>query len=164
MKEIFHRISVRKYEDRPVEPEKIEILLRAAMAAPSARNQQPWEFFVVTNREKLTELSKATPYCGFTAGAPEAIVTAYRKNCAAPDYAHIDMSACMENLLLAADGQGLGGTWMGIAPIPERMQTVEQILDIPDTLRAFAIYAFGYPAESRPQEDRYDPARVHWVR
>lgn len=109
MKEIFHRISVRKYEDRPVEPEKIEILLRAAMAAPSARNQQPWEFFVVTNREKLTELSKATPYCGFTAGAPAAIVTAYRKNCAAPDYAHIDMSACMENLLLAADGQGLGG-------------------------------------------------------
>ena len=52
MNEIFHRISVRKFEEREVEPEKIERILRAAMAAPSARNQQPWEFYVVTDREK----------------------------------------------------------------------------------------------------------------
>ena len=68
MNEIFHRISVRKYEDRTVEPEKIEQLLRAAMAAPSACNQQPWEFFVVTNREVIEQLSEATPFTGCAKG------------------------------------------------------------------------------------------------
>ena len=163
MKAIFHRISVRKYEDRPVEPEKLELLLRAAMAAPSACNQQPWEFYVVRRKEKLAELAGATPYTGFTAEAPAAVVAAYRENCFAPDYAHIDMSAAMENMLLEADFLGLGGTWMGIAPIEDRMRAVERMLDIPEGLRAFAVYAVGYPAESRPQEDRYESARVHWV-
>ncbi len=163
MDAIFHRISVRKYEDRPVEPEKLEKLLRAAMAAPSACNQQPWEFYVVQRKEKLAELATATPYTAFTADAPAAIVTVYRENCFAPDYAHIDMSAAMENMLLEADALGLGGTWMGIAPIEERMRTVERMLEIPDRLRAFAIYSVGYPAESRPQQDRYDPARIHWI-
>ena len=60
MNEIFHRISVRKYEDTPVEPDKIEQLLRAAMAAPSAFNQQPWEFYVVTNRSLIEQLSTVT--------------------------------------------------------------------------------------------------------
>ena len=56
MSSLFHRISVRKYEDRPVEREKIEYMLRAAMQAPSAVNQQPWEFYVITRRETLTAL------------------------------------------------------------------------------------------------------------
>ena len=53
MNSIFHRISVRKYEDRPVEKEKIMEILRAGMQAPSACNQQPWEFYVVTDKEKI---------------------------------------------------------------------------------------------------------------
>ena len=65
MDAIFKRISVRKYEDRPVEPEKVEKILRAAMAAPSARNQQPWEFYVVTSKEKIRELSQCSPYAVF---------------------------------------------------------------------------------------------------
>ena len=62
MNSIFHRISVRKYEDRPVEKEKIMEILRAGMQAPSACNQQPWEFYVVTDKEKIQKLSKVTPY------------------------------------------------------------------------------------------------------
>ena len=57
MNSIFHRVSIRKFQDKPVEPEKIETLLRAAMAAPSARNQQPWEFYVVTNKDLIQKLS-----------------------------------------------------------------------------------------------------------
>ena len=163
MNEIFHRVSVRKYQDRPVEPEKLECILRAAMAAPSACNQQPWEFYVVRRKDKLMELATASPYTGFTADAPVAIVAAYRVDCFAPDYAQIDLSAAMENICLEADSLGLGGTWMGIAPIEERMKRVERMLDMPEGLRAFAIFSLGYPGESRPQEDRYDPARVHWI-
>ena len=68
MNSIFHRISVRKYEDRPVEKEKIMEILRAGMQAPSACNQQPWEFYVVTDKEKIQKLSKVTPYTGCAAG------------------------------------------------------------------------------------------------
>ena len=89
---IFHRISVRKYKDKPVEEEKIKSILKAAMQAPSATNQQPWEFYVVTNKDKLKELSQVSPYAKMTATAPVAIVSAYRKVCTIPEYAQIDLS------------------------------------------------------------------------
>ena len=81
MDAIFHRTSIRKYQETPVEAEKIETLLRAAMAAPSACNQQPWEFYVVRNKEKIKELSEASPYAGCAKGAPVVFVPCYRKNC-----------------------------------------------------------------------------------
>jgi len=146
-----------------VEKEKTLAILRAAMQAPSAGNQQPWEFFVVTNREKLIALSEVSPYAGMTKDAPIAIVAAYRRECMIPDYAQIDLSIAMENLWLETDAQGLGGVWLGIAPREERMQAVEDILDMPDTLRAFAIFPYGYPAEERKQQDRFDESRIHYV-
>ena len=63
MADLFHRVSIRKYQDRPVEKEKIMEILRAAMAAPSAKNQQPWEFYVITKKDTLEKLSKASPVC-----------------------------------------------------------------------------------------------------
>lgn len=163
MNSMYHRISVRKYQDKPVEREKIEAMLRAAMQAPSAGNQQPWEFYVVTDREKLEALSKAHRYAGMVKNAPAAIVSAYRTACWMPEYAQIDLSIAMENLWLETDAQGLGGVWLGIAPMEDRMETVEKIIGMPDTLRAFAIFPFGYPAEERQQQDRFDPKRIHWV-
>ena len=163
MNNIYHRVSIRKYQDRPVENEKINVLLRAAMQAPSAANQQPWEFFVVTDPGKLRELADTSPYAKMTANAPVAIVSAYRKECILPEYAEIDMSIAMENLWLETDAQGLGGVWLGIAPIEERMQAVERVLGIPDSLRAFAIFPLGYPAEEREQQNRYDETRIHYI-
>ena len=117
MNSIFTRVSIRKYQDRPVEKEKTIAILKAAMQAPSAANQQPWEFYVVTNKEKLKALSETHPYAGMTKDAPIAIVAAYRKDCMLPDYAQIDLSIAMENLWLETDAQGLGGVWLGIAPL-----------------------------------------------
>lgn len=163
MNNIFTRVSIRKYQDRPVEKEKTLAILRAAMQAPSAGNQQPWEFYVVTNQGKLQELSNVSPYAGMTKNAPVAIVAAYRKKCMLPDYAQIDLSIAMENLWLEADAQGLGGVWLGIAPQEERMKAVETILNLPDDVRAFAIFPYGYPAEERKQQDRFDESRIHYV-
>ena len=163
MNNIFTRVSIRKFQDRPVEIEKIKEMLRAAMQAPSAANQQPWEFYVVTRKEKLTALSQVHPYAGMTKNAPAAIVAVYRKNCMLPEYAQIDMSIAMENLWLETDAQGLGGVWLGIAPLEERMQAVEKILDLPDTVRAFALFPFGYPAEEREQQNRFDEKRIHYM-
>ena len=108
MNSIFSRVSIRKYKDKPVEKEKTEAILRAAMQAPSAVNQQPWEFYVVTSKEKLEALSHVSPYAGMTKNAPAAIVSVYRKDCMIPDYAQIDMSIAMENMWLETDAQGLG--------------------------------------------------------
>lgn len=163
MNHIYTRVSIRKYQDRPVEKEKTLAILRAAMQAPSAANQQPWEFYVVTNKEKLQALSEVSPYAGMTKNAPVAIVAVYRKACIVPSYAQIDLSIAMENLWLETDAQGLGGVWLGIAPVEERMKAVEEILDLPDTVRAFAIFPYGYPAEERKQQDRFDESRIHYV-
>lgn len=163
MSSIYTRISVRKYQDRPVEPEKITEMLRAAMQAPSATNQQPWEFYVVTDREILKKLSEASPYANMTKEAPAAIVSAYRTDCRIPEYAEIDLSIAMENLWLRTDELGLGGVWLGIAPNKDRMKKVETIIGMPETLRAFAVFPFGYPAEKHSQQDRFDPERIHYL-
>ena len=163
MSSIFHRISVRKYKDKPVEDEKIMSILKVAMQAPSAMNQQPWEFYVVTDKEILKELSEASPYAKMVANAPVAIVSAYRKECLLPAYAEIDLSIAMENMWIETDSQGLGGVWLGIAPLEERMQAVEKILNIPDSLRAFAIFPYGYSAEERKQQNRFDAGRIHYI-
>ena len=90
-------------------------------------------------------------------------VAAYRKNCMMPEYAQIDLSIAMENLWLETDAQGLGGVWLGIAPHEERMLAVEKILSIPDNLRAFAIFPYGYPAEERKQQNRFEESRIHYM-
>ena len=163
MADLFHRVSIRKYQEKKVEPEKLDYILRASMAAPSACNQQPWEFYIVEDPEILEELSETTPYAKLTAKAPVVIVTAYRKACTVPEYAQIDLSICMENMWLATDEVGLGGVWMGIAPLEDRMEKVEKIIGIPASQRAFGIFALGYPAEERTQQDRYDETRIHRV-
>ena len=144
MNSIFHRISVRKYEDRPVEKDKIIQILKAGMQAPSACNQQP--------------------YSKCAAGAPVIIVPVYRKEgLISPDYAQIDLSIAQENIWLETDELGLGGVWIGIAPIKERMDHVHKLLNLPDNVKVFSLFALGYPAEERPQQDRFDENRIHFI-
>lgn len=146
MNSIFKRASVRSYKNTQVEDSKLELLIRAAMAAPSAGNQQPWEFYVVKDKDVLRQLSAATPYAGCAKNAPAAIIPCYRKEgLRFSEYAQIDMSICCENILLEATELGLGAVWLGIAPIEERMKAVEEILHIPQNLAAFAIIPVGYP-------------------
>ena len=164
MNSIFHRVSIRKYLPQPIEQEKIEKMLRAAMAAPSACNQQPWEYYVVTNPEIIAQLSMATPYSRPCTNAPVVFVPCYRHVGRAPSYFHIDMSASVQNLLLEADELGLGAVWMGVAPQEDKMEIVRNILNVPEELSVFALVSCGYPAEGRPQQDRYEEERVHYVR
>ncbi|MCR5299728.1 MAG: nitroreductase family protein [Erysipelotrichaceae bacterium] len=164
MNEIFHRVSIRRFTGQEVEAEKVELLLRAAMAAPSAANQQPWEFVVVTNKAVLEQLSKTTPYASCLANAPLGIVILIRKECRIPEYAEIDCSIACENIWLEADSLGLGCVWLGVAPVKERVAAVDKVLRTPPVFEAFALLAVGYPAEERVQQDRFDPKRIHYLR
>lgn len=87
MNSIFKRTSIRNYQDCPVEEDKIIKILRAAMAAPSAGNQQPWEFYVVSDKNTLEELAACSPYAGCTKNAPLAIVPCYRSDAYFPENA-----------------------------------------------------------------------------
>lgn len=163
MRLIFQRRSVRRFTDQPVETEKIELILRAAMAAPSAGNQQPWEFFVVRNREKLEALSKVSPHTTPAARATVAIVAAYRQDCRYPQTAQLDLAASSQNLLLAAAAQGLGCVWLSLTPWPDRMENSAKILPLPAWLTPFAVFPLGYPESSPEPENRFKAERVHMI-
>ena len=163
MNSIFSRTSIRNYLPKAVEDEKITQILKAAMAAPSAGNQQPWEFYVVKNPQILKLLAACSPYSGCLAGAPVAIVPCYRTECYFPENAEMDLSAATENMLLEINDLGLGAVWLGVAPLQDRMDAVRKVLDIPAGLVPFAMIPIGYPVRVQPQQDRYDSSRIHTV-
>lgn len=163
MDPIFHRTSIREYTADPLTEEQITLILRAAMAAPSACNQQPWEFYVVTDKAIIEELSRVTPFTGPCKGAPVVFVPCIRSDCRVPKMAPYDLSAAIENMLLEADQLGLGTCWMGISPMTMRMDKVSQLLNIPEELSPFALVSCGVPAHPRAQQDRFDEGRIHRI-
>ena len=155
MNEIFHRVSIRRYKKQSVEKEKILQILKAAMQAPSACNQQPWEFYVVTDPEKIQKLSQITPYAGCAAEAPVVIVPVYRKeSLPALPMVSIDMGICIENMWLETDALDLGGVCIGVSPIQEWMDQIHRILELPEYVAAFSLFALGYPDEVRAQQEQ----------
>lgn len=158
---IMGRRSIRRYEDRPVEDDKVDALIRAAMAAPSAGNEQSWRFIVVTDRDRLDKLADASPFAGLLERAPLAIVvcgdtTAEKHH----GFWLQDCAAATENILLAAHALGLGAVWLGFYPIEERVEGVRQICKLPDALVPFSIVALGHPTEEKPPADRYNDEYV----
>ena len=162
MQAILTRRSIRKYTGQAVPEDVVEQLLRAAMAAPSARNEQPWQFVVVRDRRQLEAIAGASPYAGMTRGAQVAVVIcADLTRETSPGYFSQDCSAATENLLIAANALGLGAVWLGFYPRDERIAALKQILGTPDTVIPFAVVPVGYPAENPGPADRFDRSRIH---
>ena len=161
LKELFDRRSIRRYEDRPVEPEKLTELLRAAMNAPTARNTQGWRFLVLRDRSTLRDMTALSPHTGMMASAGAAIlVLADREANPLEGYLLQDCAAAIENLLIEAVHQGLGACWCAVAPKPERIEGFSRYFHLGDDLLPVGIIALGWPAEERPRVDQYDPAKV----
>ena len=150
LENIRTRVTVRAYQNKPVEAEKVEKLLRAGMAAPTALNAQPWHFIVITDHELLRELSVVSPHTGVLASAPMAIAVCgdLKKALDGDERAYWiqDVAAATENILLAAHSMGLGATWTGSFPVESRHQTAERVLGLPSHIKAVSIVAIGYPA------------------
>lgn len=164
---INNRRSVRKYADKPVEPEKIEAVLRAAMQAPSAGNQRPWEFLVIQERAALEELAGMHQYAKPVAGAAFALVLmADHENLRFADNWQQDMGAAAQTALLEIAAQDLGAVWMAIWPDPTRVDYVREHFGLPEHIKPFAVISAGYPAEPDANHfvDRYEEARVHFER
>jgi nitroreductase len=159
---VLSRRSVRKYTTEPVTDEHVERLLRAAMAAPSAGDQRPWQFVVVRDRATLAAITEVHPYARMLHEAPLAIVV-----CGDTElekwlqFWEQDCAAATENLLVEAEALGLGAVWLGVHPLTERVEGLRRLLDAPGHVVPFAVVAVGHPAQRKPPSDRYDPARVH---
>ncbi len=165
MEAILSRRSVRKYQGREVPEEVITKVLRAAMAAPSAGNQQPWHFVVVRDKGLLEALASVSPYTGMTREAPVAIVVCGDLNLEQRKGFWVqDCSAATQNLLLAAHALGLGAVWCGLFPREERVQATRALLGLPDHIVPLALVPMGYPAEESGPADRFDSGRVHFDR
>lgn len=164
MEEIWSRVSVRRFEDRPVEREKIEKVLHGAMQAPSAGDEEAWRFYIIEDRALLKELSKVSPYASPASSAPAAVAVVFdRKALRFPEFGEIDCAMASENILLALEGLGLGGVMLGIAPIRERMDKMHELLHLPLQEEAFAIIPFGYPLGKGKSRNRFDRRKIHYL-
>ncbi|MBQ1937295.1 MAG: nitroreductase family protein [Bacteroidales bacterium] len=165
---IAARTSVRAYTSEPVPEEMVETLLRAAMAAPSAMNRQPWEFVVVNDRAVLDTLAGKLRYAKMLVQAPLAIVV-----CAETMITHRDgsqsenglwehdASAATQNILLAAKALGLGAVWTA-ASDSERASVVKEALNIPGTIMPLCVIPIGFPAEDPEPKDKWKPEKIHY--
>ena len=162
---IMSRTSVRAFLSNPVSDETIETLLKAAMAAPSAKNSQPWAFVVIKNRELLEKLGASLPNAKMTATAPAAVVICGTLDKALPgearEYWIQDCAAATENFLLAVHALGLGAVWTGVHPISERIAILKETLRLPNGVEPFCLIPFGWPAGPVDAKDKWDPAVVH---
>ncbi|MBR5873880.1 MAG: nitroreductase family protein [Oscillospiraceae bacterium] len=161
---IFNRRSVRKYTEQKIEPEKIDRMLRAAMQAPSAGNQQPWEFIVIDDKETLVKLADFSRYAKMLPGAALGIVVLERQTLKYPPLVEQDLGACVQNLMLQATEDGLGTVWLGISRGDEREAFVAEMFNLPESVRPYGVVSIGYPEDENANHfvDRYDETRVHY--
>ena len=163
MKEIFNRRSVRRFTEEAVGDEQLEKLLRAAMNAPSACNEQPWEFVVIRNRDTFKAIRKFQRFSAPLDTADCAIVVCGDTTRQRFDGFWVqDCSAATENLLLEAEHLGLGAVWMGLHPIEMWTGRMKELLGLPETVVPLGIIAVGHPAEHPAPADRFNPDRIHY--
>ncbi|MBQ2108014.1 MAG: nitroreductase family protein [Bacteroidales bacterium] len=160
---IFARKSVRSYTDEPVSPEQVETILKAAMAAPSGMNMQPWRFVVVTDQKVKDKL--AVGFNKMIAKAPVVIIVcgkttnklgAPNKNWTA------DCAASTENLLLAVEALGLGAVWTACYPYEDRMNPTVEALGLPENVSPYCIVPIGHPAGNDKPKDKWNPENIHY--
>lgn len=162
---IMTRTSIRQYKDQPVEQEKIDVMLKAAMAAPSAVNLQPWHFIVITDKKTIDLLSGKQPtnaplliaMCGDTDKT-----TMPDGKGKLPDFWVQDVSAATQNLLLAAHALGLGAVWTAVYPVMERTAEVANVLNCPSNIVPVAVVRIGYPDESPEPKNKFKEENISY--
>ena len=157
------RRSIRSYTRDDVSDALIEKIIAAAMQAPSAGNQQPWQFIVVRDRAALDSVPGYHPYCKMIEQAQVAIlVCGDPEGKDWPDFWVQDCSAAVQNLLLAARAEGLGTVWTGIYPVEERINGFRATFELPQRIIPFAMVPVGWPGKQSFKEiNRYNAALIH---
>lgn len=162
MTAIMERRSVRSFTEQPVTDVQVEQILRAGMNAPSAGNAQPWEFVVIRNKETLTKITTINEYAAFAPSASVGILACGNLSLEKfKGYWVQDVSAAVENMLLAVHGLGLGAVWTGIYPMQDRVIAFQRLVNTPDEVIPLGLIVIGH-TQSMPQPvSRFKPERIH---
>ena len=162
MKMILTRRSIRHYADTPVTDNELNAVLTAAMSAPSAGNEQPWEFVIIRERKTLSSIMKIHPYAQMLAEVSVAIAVCgdilKEKH---QGFWVQDCSAATLNLLLAAHAIGLGAVWLGIHPVKDRVDGLSKLLHLPSNIVPLSLIPLGHPTEEKEPANRFDSSRLH---
>ena len=162
---IMTRKSIRQFTDQPVAKDTLDLLVKAGMAAPSARNAQPWAFVVVDEKAMLDSLNAVHEHANLKTATAAIIVCGDTKVAADKEIGEFwvqDCSAATENILLAAHGCGLGAVWCGVYPVEERVKAVSGVLGLPENVVPLNIITLGWPDENPEVKDKYDKAKIHY--
>lgn len=165
LKTIYQRKSVRHFTDQEVTKEQLETIIRAAMAAPTAINAQPWQFLVVTDKELKAKYAEGNFQADMVKKCSALVVICGDKtlgNERSWTYWDQDCSAATENLLLAVESIGLGAVWTGVYPGEDRMKTVKERFGLPDNVVPLCVILVGYPDGTDKPKDKWKPERIHW--
>jgi nitroreductase len=166
IKTIHSRKSVRHFTDKKVSKEQLETIVKAGMAAPTAMNGQPWEFYVVTERKILDELVKGLPNSQMLKQASAAIIvcghTEKNGKIDESQFWMLDCANASENMLLAIESMGLGGLWTALYPDNERMDFARKTLNIPQNIMPLNCIPIGYPTGEDKAKDKYNAEKIHW--
>ena len=157
---ILSRKSVRSYTSQAVEQEKIDLMLKAGMAAPSGSDRRPWHIIVVNDKGMMETMRESLPYAKMLGEAPIAIIVCGDEE-RSPNW-FLDCSAVTQNILLAAETLELGAVWTGAYPYPDRMAAVSEALKLPSNIIPLCVIPMGYPNGEQQAKDKYDPAKVHY--
>ncbi len=164
---IFSRRSIRKFQPKDIPAETITDLLQAAMAAPSAVAKDPWHFIVVQNKGTLHEIAALLPHGKMLKQAAAGFIVCgdiSRAHDQKESYMLQDLSAAVENILLAACSLGLGSCWLGIHPRQQRINDIRDLFNLPVNIIPMCGIALGWPAEQHPARTRFITERVHMER
>lgn len=165
LENIHSRKSVREFTSEPVSDADIQTMLKAAMAAPTAINFQPWRFVVVSEREALDSLADQLPYAKMLKQAPLAIIvcgeTLWMGGEENPFWS-LDCSAATQNLLLTAEALGLGAVWTAAYPDIDRCKAISEALGLPSTVKPLCVVPIGHPAGETQPRDKWKPENIHY--
>lgn len=168
---ILSRSSVRRFS-AALSTDEIDALLRAAMAAPTAMDYQPWHFVVINNNDTKESLRSFLPYAkminenctGIVVCGDISLYKAVSERDGEDNtlYWVEDCSAASENLLLAAHALGLGAVWTGIYPLESRISKLRNTLSLPENIVPLNLILAGHPLAEGRVKDKYDPKKIHF--
>ncbi len=163
---IHKRKSVRSFvPHKKVSKEDLLELVKAGMAAPSSKNAQPWMFVIFDDDKAIADIVKLNPYAQVVKNAGAGILLAAdttKSDKIAPDAWIQDLATAAENILLAAEAMGLGACWCQIYSIEDRIASIRQATNIPQSIMPFNFIAIGYCSGFDEPKNKWNPRRVHW--
>ncbi|WP_337996905.1 nitroreductase family protein [Oleispirillum naphthae] len=162
LENLMTRRSIRRFSGEPVSEADAAVLFRAAMAAPSAGNAQPWHFVKITDRAILSQLPDIQPHTRMMAEAAFAILVCADVTLEKHEGFWVqDCSAAAMNILLAAHALGLGAVWCGLHPRIAWAEGLSRLINLPHHIRPLCLVAVGHPAERKEPSERFKSERIH---